>query len=37
MTYPLNRAQALALTVPGNDLDAYMRAVNARAGTERRR
>ncbi|MCG8392209.1 MAG: RNA polymerase sigma factor RpoH [Pseudomonadales bacterium] len=29
MTYPLNRAQALALTVPGNDLDAYMRAVNA--------
>ena len=29
MTHSLDRAQALTLVVPGNDLDAYMRAVNA--------
>ncbi|KGD64675.1 RNA polymerase sigma-32 factor [Alcanivorax nanhaiticus] len=29
MTNPSNPAQALTLAVPGNDLDAYMRAVNA--------
>ena len=29
MTHPTSQAQALTLAVPGNDLDAYMRAVNA--------
>ncbi len=29
MTNPSTQAQALTLAVPGNDLDAYMRAVNA--------
>ena len=29
MTHLSERAQALTLAVPGNDLDAYMRAVNA--------
>jgi len=29
MTNPSNQAQALMLAVPGNNLDAYMRAVNA--------
>ena len=29
MTHLSERAQALTLAVPGHDLDAYMRAVNA--------
>ena len=29
MTNPTTQAQALTLAVPGHDLDAYMRAVNA--------